>query len=143
MTRVDFYLIDSPEPGARDFAICKLAHKVHALGHRVYILTADNAESRRLDDLLWTFAAGSFVPHALHDGGTPDPLTPVLIGADAPPESHDDVLITTTPEVAECFSRFKRVAEVVGGADDDKARARDRFRHYRDRGYTLHTHNLS
>lgn len=142
MTRVDFYLLDSPQPQARDLAVCRLAQKAFALGHRVYILAGSSEDARRLDDLLWTFSAGSFVPHALHDGGTADDGTPVLIGNAAPPEAFDDVLITVAPEVPENFSRFRRVAEIVGGDDTDKESARGRFRFYRDRGYTLQTHAL-
>jgi DNA polymerase-3 subunit chi len=142
MTRVDFYLLDSAEAGARDLAVCRLAQKACALGHRVYILAGETGETRRLDELLWTFAAGSFVPHALHSEQDPDPLTPVLIGNAAPPDGFHDVLITTAREVPDCFSRFERVAEVVSGAEDDKQQARDRFRHYRDRGYPLQTHQL-
>jgi len=40
------------------------------------------------------------------------------------------------------FSRFTRIAELVGAAEDDKARGRERFRYYRERGYPLETHNL-
>jgi DNA polymerase-3 subunit chi len=35
------------------------------------------------------------------------------------------------------------VAEVVNGDEDDKARGRERFRYYRDRGYSLQTHKLA
>jgi DNA polymerase-3 subunit chi len=142
MTRVDFYLLNDPAPAARDIALCKLAHKAFTLGHRVYVLTGDETEAQRLDQLLWTYSAGSFVPHELSAENTPDPLTPVLIGARIPPEGFDDVLISTAPDVPECFSRFQRVAEIVGGDEPDKQRARDRFRFYRDRGYTLQTHPL-
>lgn len=142
MTRIDFYLLENAEPAARDLAACRLAHKAFALGHRIYILTEGSESARRLDELLWTFSAGSFVPHALHSGEEPDARTPVLIGDVAPPESFHDVLITTAREVPACFSRFERVAEIVGGSEDEKQQARGRFRHYRERGYTLQTHQL-
>jgi DNA polymerase-3 subunit chi len=142
MTRIDFYLLNDPAPDARDLALCKLAHKAFALGHRLYVLTGDDVEAQRLDQLLWTFSAGSFVPHELCADNTNHPLTPVLIGTRPPPDNFEDVLITTTPDVPDCFSRFRRVAEVVGGDEPGKQRARDRFRFYRDRGYTLQTHTL-
>ncbi len=141
MTRVDFYLLNDPSGRARDLAVCRLAHKAFALGHRVFILTGDDAEAGRLDELLWTFSAGSFVPHELHSGSGRETVSPVLIGS-APPADFDDVLISLAPEIPECFSRFQRVAEVVGGDEPAKAGARDRFRYYRDRGYPLQTHNL-
>ena len=142
MTRVDFYLIDPATDGSLDAAVCKLTHKAFRLGHRIYILTPDFTHAQRLDRLLGIFSAGSFIPHGLSPETTEADM-PVLIGYDEPPAAYEDVLIQLAPRVPECFSRFRRVAEVVGGGDDDKARARERFRFYRDRGYALQTHNIS
>ena len=145
MTRVDFYLLNGDAAGgetamSKDMAVCRLTNKAFLLGHRVYIHTADAAEAQRLDNLLWTFSAGSFIPHAAsHDASE---NMPVIIGQGAPPEAFDDVLISLAPQVPECFGRFQRVAEVVGPGDEDKRLARERFRFYRDRGYELQTHNL-
>jgi DNA polymerase-3 subunit chi len=72
-----------------------------------------------------------------------DPLPPVVLGSEPPPTNFEDVLITLAAEVPECFSRFQRVAEVVGADLEEKAGARERFRFYRDRGYPPQTHNLS
>ncbi len=141
MPRVDFYLLADPGERARDLAVCRLAHKAFALGRRIYILTGDPAEAERLDELLWTFSAGSFVPHELHSKSGQAETCPVLIGT-APPAEFNDVLISLAAEVPECVSRFERVAEVVGGDEPAKTGARDRFRFYRDRGYALQTHNL-
>ncbi|MCR4347478.1 MAG: DNA polymerase III subunit chi [Sulfuricaulis sp.] len=142
MTRVDFYLLNHAADGSQDAAVCKLAHKAFRLGHRIYILTPDSSHAQRLDRMMWIFSPGSFIPHGL-SSNTTDADMPVLIGYDEPAASHEDVLIQLTPQVPECFSRFQRVAEVVSGADADKAQARERFRFYRDRGYTLQTHNIS
>ncbi len=142
MTRVDFYLIDHATDGSEDVAVCKLAHKAFRLGHRIYILTPDFSHAQRLDRLLWIFSDGSFIPHGL-SSETTDADMPVLIGYDEPPAAHEDVLIQLAPQVPECFSRFQRVAEVVSGAGENKALARERFRFYRDRGYALQTHSIS
>ncbi|MHB8534680.1 MAG: DNA polymerase III subunit chi [Sulfuricaulis sp.] len=141
MTRVDFYLLDNATEGGRDLTVCKLAQKAFHLKHRIYILTADHDDAQRLNRLLWTFSAGSFIPHGLGAPAAGADL-PVLLGQGEPPATHEDVLITLAPEVPEFFSRFQRVAEVVGGGQDDKTRARERFRFYRDRGYALQTHKI-
>lgn len=141
MTRVDFYLVGEDRAGQKGLAICRLAHKAHELGHRVYILAEDLQQARELDRLLWTFTDLSFVPHALNSHGV-DMDLPVLIGDSEPPASFDDVLITLAAEVPACFQRFKRVAEVVGPAEEERQRARERFRFYRARGYSPGTHNL-
>ncbi len=141
MTRIDFYLLQDGAGAARDFAVCRLTQKAFGLGHRVYILTGDAEEAGRLDRLLWTFHPGSFIPHAL-TSETTDPQPPVLLGTDEPHEAVQDVLISLAAEVPPWFSRFQRVAEIVGASDDEKLRARARYRFYRERGYALQTHNL-
>ncbi len=141
MTRVDFYLIENEPEGGKDIAVCKLAHKAFRLGHRIYILTANRDEAQRLDRLLWTFSDGSFIPHGLSSEKTGTDF-PVLIGHDEPPPAYEDVLITVSDRVPDCFSRFQRVAEIVDSSEANKVMARERFRFYRDRGYTLQTHTL-
>lgn len=142
MTRVDFYLLGNGPTGGRDIATCRLAHKAFRLGHRIYILSADAEHAANLDRLLWTFHPGSFVPHGLNSNQTAEYPVPVLIGSADPPPEFDDVLILLTPQVPDCFSRFRRVAEIVDNDTEQKQQARERFRFYRDRGYSLQTHHM-
>lgn len=140
MTRIDFYLTQTTQ---KERFVCKLAEKAFRLGHAIYILAPDEASARVLDDLLWVFSPGSFVPHRLHlPEQTTSAQEPVLIGQHEPPESHHDVLISLWPQVPPFFSRFQRLLELVGDDDQEKVHSRERFRFYRDRGYPLETHPL-
>ena len=141
MTRVDFYLLNGADDGGKHLAACKLIHKVFRLGHRVYLLTETADEAGALDQLLWTFAAGSFIPHQRLAAAI-DPRIPVVIGNDAPPEAFNDVMVSLAHDVPPYYDRFQRVAEIVGGDDTEKQRARERFRFYRERGCPLETHTL-
>lgn len=145
MTRVDFYLLQNSASGGKASLVCKLADKAHRLGHQVYILAANEREAGQLDDLLWVFSPGSFAPHGLV--GEPDKvrltvLPPILIGHQEPPDTRYDVLISLWQEVPGFFSRFERLVELVGHEEEEKQRARAKFRFYRDRGYLLETHNM-
>jgi len=142
MTRVDFYILESAAPDAGALVACRLAEKAYGLGHRVYIHADDGASARELDELLWTYRAGSFVPHGLYDPQAEPAPAPVLIGAEEGPEGHADVLINLAGEVPMFFSRFERVAEVISGDAEARQRGRERFRFYRERGYDLETHKL-
>ena len=63
MARVDFYVLNqSGEQARRQFA-CKLAEKAYRLKNTVHIVAGSRADAERLDELLWTFRDGSFVPH--------------------------------------------------------------------------------
>ena len=141
MTQVDFYILQDSQPGARSLFTCRLTEKVFKQGHQVYINTESSQQLEQLDDLLWTFRDGSFLPHAVYAGGASD-NPPILLGHAVEPDGPGDVLVNLSSELPPFFSRFSRVAELV---DNDTPRldaARERYRFYKDRGYTLNTHTL-
>ena len=140
MTDIDFYILDNDPPLGREKMACRLAEKIYKLGRTVFIHTDSATDSQKLDDLLWIFRDGSFVPHALA-GQTAGMPAPVIISHDDKPHTHTDVLINLSTEVPLFFSRFDRVTEIIG--QQDKATGRERFRFYRDRGYPLKSHNIS
>ena len=144
MTRVDFYILDRPGNDARLTAACRIAEKAVGQQHEVLINTGSDADNARLDELLWTFSQGSFLPHrVISDNPGTDEGEPVLIGCGREPTDGSwDLLINLAPEVPDFFGRFSRVAELVGAGDNDKEAGRERFRYYRDRGYELHTHHI-
>jgi len=140
VTKVDFYIHNTAaRDDAHERTMCKLAEKISTQGKRVYIHA--EAQSQRLDTLLWTFREGSFVAHELYQPGVATEVA-VQIGAHPSPEIDSDVLINLAAEVPLFFSRFPRVAELVGSSDTAKKQGRERYRFYRDRGYTLDMHEL-
>ncbi len=79
----------------------------------------------------------------LYDNGEDRGEQPILLGHNREPQDSHDVLINLSSEVPPFFSRFNRVADLVGGNDTQRAEARERYRFYKDRGYTLNTHEIS
>lgn len=138
MTKVDFYILGN---GSREHTACKLVEKAYRLGNRIYIHTQTPQQAKQLDDLLWTFRDGSFIPHEQYQHGN-DCDSPIQIGCHETPETDCEVLVNLASEVPLFFSRFLRVAELVGPEPEAKIQGRDRFRFYRDRGYPLDTHEL-
>lgn len=140
MTRVDFYILqDSRADTGR--VTCKLAEKAYKQGHQVYINAASDQQLKQLDELLWTFRDGSFLPHERYSSDTAGEH-PILLGHAIEPDGPSDVLVNLADEIPAFFSRFNRVAELVGGDDEQREAARTRYRFYKDRGYTLNTHKL-
>lgn len=135
MTRIDFYLLAAGEKPT-SFA-CRLAEKAYRQGHRVYLLTDSAAEACSLDQLLWTFRQGSFVPHAVFAEETEADAAdhPVGIGWGPVPVTFDDVLINLSSKVPEGFERFQRVVELVDVEASARELSRERFRCYRQRGF--------
>ena len=141
MTQVDFYILEDNRPEARALLTCRLSEKAYKQGHQVFINTNSGDQLKQLDDMLWTFRAGSFLPHGRYEENA-DSTHPVLLGHAVEPEGPSDVLVNLSNEVHVFFSRFNRVAELVGGDEAQRQSARERYRFYKDRGYTLNTHNL-
>ena len=147
MTRIDFYVIADSDPATKFRFACRLVNKAYRQGHRVFVYVDDEADASHFDELLWTLGDDSFVPHALSGTGpaAPDlmqPPTRVLIGHEEPNADHDDVLVSLSSDVPPFFSRFERLAELVGAATQDKTSSRERFCYYRECGYPLQTHKL-
>ncbi len=141
MTQVDFYVLSTAEDTGREQFSCRLTEKIYKLGHRVYIHAASPDQVRFMNELLWTFRAGSFLPHeCLKNETAPD--CHVLIGCasgDSPPA---DVLLNLAPEVPLFFSQYERVAEIIGQQEDERHSGRERYRFYHDRGYPIDTHKI-
>lgn len=142
MTQVDFYILADKASGDRYSLACRIADKAWSQGHRVYLHTNSEAESKHLDTLLWTYREGSFLPHGLF-GQTDSEMTPVIIGHTENPGDEHDTLINLATTLPDFFSRFERVAELIDNDPHIKQTGRERFRIYRDRGYTLNTHTIN
>lgn len=147
MTRIDFYILPDSSANGREQFACRLAEKIYKIGHSLYLHTNSAQQARQLDDLLWSYRPGSFLPHSIEGEEQPkSKAPPILIGHNSEipqgPHSHSDVLINLAAAVPNFFSRFERVAELINQADDLKSQGRERFKFYRDRGYPLESHKL-
>ena len=148
MTQIDFYIITGDSDVSRLRLACRITEKAVNHGQQVYLNSATEADARKLDELLWTFSQGSFIPHRVVSETLEDtPDEPVLIGfqggADSEGASENwDFMINLATEVPEHFSRYVRVAEVVDANPQRREEGRERYRFYRDRGYELKTHKV-
>lgn len=139
--RVDFYLLAEPQAAARLRFACRLAEKAWHLDNRVHLLAGSAAEAASLDELLWTFRQGSFVPHELVAAGGAA-SAPVTIGHGTAPPPPGDLLINLAASVPAFEDGFARVAEIVDGSDEGRRLGRERYREYRQRGREAVTHDI-
>lgn len=138
MTRVGFYVVSDGRAERRLTIAARLANKAFLRGHRIFVHCADEAQARRVDELLWRYPPESFLPHALH-GATEEA---VLIGWGQDPDAHDDLLINLALEPPPFFPRFERVAEVVSQDQESLTALRAAWNFYKRRGYALEKHDL-
>jgi len=142
MARVDFYVLKRPGREARLVFACRLAEKAWRLDNSVHIATADDATARELDDLLWTFRDGSFVPHERIAADTDQPDSPVTIAAGSTGLEGRDLLINLDDVVPSAIDAFPRIAELVTSDAETRALGRERFTTYRNLGHDLETHDV-
>jgi DNA polymerase III subunit chi len=138
MTAIDFYthVNDRLEVAA------KLVAKAFAQHGSVRVLTADAAATDALGRLLWLSPPLCFLPHCRVDHRLAAE-TPIWVDHALEHQGPAAVLINLHPSPPPFFSRFERLAEIVGVDDAEASAARDRYRFYRERGYELRTHNLA
>jgi DNA polymerase-3 subunit chi len=142
MTRVDFYLLNQAGEQARQLFACRLADKAYRLENTVHIQAANADDAARLDDLLWTFRDGSFVPHHRIRSDGDDQASPVTVGCGDLDTTSRDLLINLCDDVPSFAGAFRRIAELVTADPECKQLGRKRFASYRDSGYTLETHDV-
>src|SRR5487761_443809 len=90
--RVDFYVIEGAAAAARLRVACRLAEKAYLASQRALIWHTDRAELEALDELLWTFADGSFVPHEWLTSNEAGEAPGLLSAGAAPTEAFDFVV---------------------------------------------------
>lgn len=138
MTSIDFYH-NAPDKVA---IACRLLARLYAQGRRAVVFAPDEVLAGQLDRILWMQPATGFLPHVREES----PLaaeTPVIITGALQSLPHDEVLLNLSAEPPPGFSRFEQLVEIVGREDADRVPARERYKFYRDRGYTLSAHDSS
>ncbi len=137
MAEVSFYILPTQSQHERLLFACKLIEKAYRSGCFCYVLTDTAGQSQQLDNLLWTFRAGSFIPHQLYTGDIPA-IEQVLIGSLTAPAQWKKTVINLSSQCANA----ERVLEILDNSEATKAVGRDRYRHYKEAGHNLTTHKM-
>jgi len=138
--QVDFYVLASAEQSAKHIA-CRLAMKAWEQGYRVMVLAADENEAALLDGIMWDFPVGRFLPHSRGAADTDTPVSIDVHGAEIP--GGRDVVINMADLPVSEPGRFKRLLEIVPGAEQQRRASRQKFRVYREQGLEPSTHDMA
>ena len=139
MAKVDFYVLPRSDERARFEFACRLAEKAWRLDNSIHIETMSRADAERLDELLWTFKDGSFIPHEISGSGDG---APVVIGFESDAVDPRDLLISLCDSIPPIAEGFPRVAELVTSDENARLAGRQRFSQYREQGHEIDTHKL-
>jgi DNA polymerase-3 subunit chi len=142
MPEVTFYVLNSESLYDRYLFACKLIEKAYNSGKFCYVLLDSIEQCQRLDDMLWTFRAGSFIPHQIFNNVPPEITSQVLIGVENAPMNWQNVVFNLSSKLPETWQQAERVLEILDNNETTKAAGRERYRAYRNVGIEITTHNI-
>ncbi len=122
---------------------CRFARKA-VRSDALLVITGPAAVLDAVDRALWALGPQDFVAHCRQeDEADLRDASPVLLATDPRAAAHAQLLLNLGPTVPAGFERFGRLVEVVSSTDEaDRAGARERWRHYAQRGYGIVRHDL-
>ena len=133
MTRVEFIKLNRPE---RARILCDLSEEYYAAGQRVVVMVRDDNQGVTLDQFMWTWKKGSFLPHVYQSGSVECHDEPVVIVAEEENPNGAEVLLLGVPCTLEFIRHFRHVIDFAETFDDARlAESRERFRNYREHGF--------
>jgi DNA polymerase-3 subunit chi len=137
--QVDFYVLAPSAPSAGHLA-CRLSLRAWEQGHRVSVLAASEEDARRLDELMWDFPPGRFLPHELDPADADVPV--VIVYPPSPLPADRDVVVNLTAEAVPEPACFKRLLEIVPAEPRLRESSRSKFRAYRGLGLEPKHHDI-
>jgi len=140
--RVDFYLLQGTNTQSIQQFCCRLAEKAWKLGNTVFIRTENEQQAQQLDNLMWTYSDGSFLPHAM-ENNTQKPEAPIIIGSKTEPASAVDLMINLANDIPEHYSHYSRIVEIINQDETIRKQGRLRYSQYDKNKLPLNHHNIN
>ena len=137
--QVDFYLLGEAAPEAGKLA-CRLALMAWERKQKIFIIVATERSGEQLDELMWQYPEGRFLPHA-RAGDKDSGKVPVHIGM-LPDLNPTDVVINLCPEAVPQPERFSRLLEIVPFDNNERQASRVKYKTYRNLGLNPQTHEM-
>ena len=143
MPKVEFHILSSTGDEARRRHACQLIDQACQQNRPVFVRVESEADAQKLDESLWTFRDQAFIPHEVMTPQSPSrPRIMALIGLnESVPASFQSLLINLSNDIPVQIDDVAQAIEVVDADPDHKRQARERYKAYRDRGFTLETIN--
>ena len=143
MPDVSFYILSSASEQERCLFACKLAEKAYRNGACLYLRTASEEQNRLLDDLLWKFRAGSFIPHRICNGEAPANANRILIGTGAAPQNWQKIIVNLSPQAPDNLEQAERILEILNADENIRQAGRQRYRQYQQLQLAITTHHMN
>jgi DNA polymerase-3 subunit chi len=124
--------------------LCQRVAEQYTADARVYVWADSEAEAMRIDELLWTFEEGSFIPHNLWSGeeGFSEQVT---VGWHPENPNSATVLVVAgvqpLEKLTEVAGKFSRILDFVPTKDKRATTAaRERYKALNGAGFSMRFH---
>lgn len=134
MTEVNFYhLLKTP----LEKVLPQLLEKVLSMPARAVVIagTTDRVES--VNNMLWTYDPGSFLPHgSMRDGKAQD--QPIYLTNQDENPNGADVLVMLDNVVPDSLKSYKKCLTIFDGQDEESiTKARQQWKEFKNLGYKI------
>lgn len=117
--------------------LAQLLHKTLASGRRAVVRTGSPERTDMLNQHLWTFDSGSFLPHGSSKDGDAD-MQPVWLTEDEENPNQAQVLFLCDGSACDHPEHFDLICTIFDGNDPDLvANARLQWKAWKDKGLSL------
>ena len=140
MQRADFYVLEGSDSRQRWRFACLEIEKAFLAEERVLVWLDNEAEVASFDDLLWTFADRSFIPHEAIGPDSDWEETPVLLSAARQPPTAAQVIVNLAATTPPGLEGATRIVEIIDADAARRQAGRERFKQYRALGIEPATH---
>ncbi|MBL6932411.1 MAG: DNA polymerase III subunit chi [Rhodospirillales bacterium] len=134
MTEVSFYHL---QKSRLEDALPVLLEKTLSAGKRALVMVGSDARAEQLNNELWSYVQGSWLPHGTAKDGRPEDQ-PIWLTAGDDNLNNATFLFLTDGAASDDVSAFERCFELFDGNDSTQvAVARERWKAYREAGHPL------
>ncbi|GKT08027.1 DNA polymerase III subunit chi [Desulforhabdus sp. TSK] len=132
------YFVETPSEKQR-FLLCRWVDRFHEAGRKVQVLVDSTLAAQHLDQMLWTFAQESFIPHrVLTSKGSVDIMEPVVITVGEIVVQGFQILVCDGPPRLDFAAKYPEVVHFVLRDDPEKKQeSRLLWQAAKDRGMEL------
>lgn len=145
MPSVTFFLLDDVSEDEQNLLICDKIAELFRQYKKVRVFARDQAHAETIDELLWQRPADGFIPHNLLGEGPANGVPVELLwpAADNVPRRPGYVLFNLAEQVPAQAQQSQTIFDIVPASEQQKAVARERYKHYRANGCQLSTQPLN
>ena len=135
MAKVSFYLFEKSNERQVQ-STCRLCRKILQQPAQIWLYCDNTGLQQQLDEQLWTFDPGSFIPH-----GIEQEQARICISSRLPQQS-DWIVFNFNNQALEQIDKFSHIIEIIENNESAKQLGREKFKQYRRLGIEPRTFKL-